>query len=152
MNPSVDWVLVADRSRARLYHVLPEKQRPFPVLKAFVHEAGRLLRHEVESDIPGRIYHPGGARSLVEPHEDVEHRESRKFAAEINDYLEQACRERRFDRLIVVAPPDFLGVLREERPASVQKCVIHEVGKELAGLSDAQLQERLDDILATVPA
>jgi protein required for attachment to host cells len=152
MADTVDWVLVADRTRARLLHALPKDLGASPTLAAFVHEAGRLQRRERESDIPGRIFHPGGARSLVEPHEDIEHRESRKFAAKICDYLDQACLEGRFDRLIVVAPPDFLGVLRDEWPEKVRARIVCELGKELAGLTDPQLQARLEEIMAAVPA
>lgn len=152
MAVTVDWILVADRARARVFHALLDAQGPFPVLAVLVHAAGRLQRHEMESDSPGTVMHPSGVLSGIEPHEDVAHRESRKFAAQICEHLDRACLENRFDRLIVVAPPDFLGVLREQWTARIQSRIAYELHKELAGFSDTQIQPRLVEILEAVPA
>ena len=152
MATTVDWVLVADRSRARIFKTPTDQKGHFPLHATFAHEEGRLQRHEMESDSPGRVYRQGGSRSGVDPHEDPEHRESRKFAAELSVYLDKACQEHQFDRLIVVAPPTFLGILRDHWTVPVQACIAHEIHKELAGLSDSHVQTRLADILTEVPA
>lgn len=152
MSEPVVWILVADRSRARVLHALPDRQAPFPTLVSFVHEEGRLQRQEMESDSPGRTYRPGGARSAVEPHEDPEHHEAHKFATQLCDYLDRACLENRFDRLSVIAPPGFLGILRDQWTSRLKSCITQELDKELAGLDDAQLQSRLAEMFTAVPA
>lgn len=151
MAISVDWILVADRSRARIFTTPQDETGHFPTRVTFIHEEGRLQRHEMESDSPGRVYHPGGSRSGVDPHEDAEHRESRKFATQLSAYLDKAAQEHQFDRLIVVAPPAFLGVLRDHWTLPVHTRITQEIHKELAGLGDSQLQKRLVEILNEVP-
>ena len=150
--PTIDWVLVADRSRARLLHVLPNGTRPWPTLASFIHAAAKLSRQDRETDVPGRMQLPGGARSAVEPHEDPEHSEARRFASQLAAHLDRARQEARFDRLIVVAAPMFLGVLRESWPSPLRARIAFEVDRNLAGLSDPVLQTRLSDLLAAAPA
>ncbi len=53
--------------------------------------------------------------------------------------------EHRYDRLILVAPPHFLGTLRQVLDAQVQACVVAELDKELVA-------ERLDRLHARVQA
>lgn len=148
MSSTVDWVLVADRSRAKVLHVLPEGQKPWPVLASFMHVEGKQLPQDHDSDAPGRIFLPGGARSAVEPHEDRAHVEARRFATQLGDLLEHDRQERRFDRLFVVAAPMFLGVIRNCWPDTLRRTVAHEIDLDLMGLDDHALQDRLMQLLA----
>lgn len=150
--PTIDWILVADRSRARLLHVLPQGARPWPTLASFIHAAGKLNRQDRETDVPGRMQLPGGPRAAVEPHEDPEHAEARRFAAQLAAHLDRARQEGRFDRLIVVAAPMFLGVLRESWPPPLRSRIALEVDRNLAGLSDSVLQVRLSSLVAAASA
>lgn len=101
-------------------------------------------------DAPGRVQHPGGARSAVEPHEDTVHVEARRFAAQLIELLERDCQEKRFDRLIVVAAPMFLGVLRDAWPALLRKLIVREVNLDVMGLDEPALQARLMQIVADI--
>jgi protein required for attachment to host cells len=145
---NVSWILVADRTRARLLHVLPHEQEPFPTVACFTHAAGRLRPRERDSDEPSRVVHPAGHASALEPHEDREHVEAVRFAAELVDYLERSRQDGRFDRLIIIAPPKFLGVLRNAWTPSLQRMVEREETHDLLGLSDVELQVRLEDLVA----
>ena len=145
---SVTWILVADRTKAKLLHALPHGQGPFPELASLVHEAGRLLPHERDSAEPGRVIHPAGYASAVEPHEDRDHVESKRFAAEIVNYLDHCRQEGRFDQLMVIAPPKFLGVLREAWPPPLKKLVHLEIDQDLLTVPAAELQRRLEELAA----
>jgi protein required for attachment to host cells len=149
---SIHWILIADRSKAKLLHALPDGQGPFPVLNCFVHEQGRLQPRERDSAEPSRVVHPAGYVSALEPHEDREHVESRRFAAELVDHLERCRQEGRFDRLKVFAPPKFLGVLRTAWTPSLRKMIEAEVDHDLMTLSDAELQDRLEELPAAAIA
>lgn len=145
------WILVADRAKARLLHALPDGQGPFPVLKCYVHEEGRRRDKDRDSAEPGRVIHPAGYVSAVEPHEDRNHLEARKFASILIDDLERNSLENRFDQLMVIAPPKFLGVLREAWYPDLKKKIFLEVSQDLMPLSDAELQQRLEGLMeATV--
>lgn len=141
---TIDWILVCDRTRAKLFHALPAGQGPFPVLACLIHEQGKLSSQERNTDKPGRVVHPAGWQSAVEPHEDADHLESRRFASELVEDLERGRQERRFDRLIVVAPPKFLGVLREAWTPSLKALICTEIAQDWMTLPAAELQERLE--------
>ena len=148
MSITVDWFLVADRSGARIFQGPPDKNGHFSLHATFEHPEGRLQRQELESDQPGRICLPGKIRTSPETHEDPEHREARKFAAELCTYLDSACQKGQFDRLVVVAPPFFLGVLRDHLTSQLKLRIACELGQELTPLSDSQLYPRLTAILS----
>lgn len=144
---AVDWILVADRGRARVLHAIPDA-KVFPTLMTFVHPESDLTRQELESDDPGRMALEGSARSTFEPRTDHKHLTAERFAHELTEHLEQARQEGRFDRLFVVAPPLFLGELRKSWKHPLAATVAGEVHKELSGLSDHELMEHLRTVVA----
>jgi len=64
----------------------------------------------------------------------------RTFAREVGRYLDRARLDHRFDQLVLVAPPKFLGVLRKELDKEVEKLVADELPKDLAGFSARELE------------
>lgn len=147
---SIDWILIADRSRAVILRALPDSTHPFATVASFVHSEGRLRPRDQESDVPGSVQHPGGARSTVEPHEDRWHVEARRFAKELADTLDLELQKRHFERLVVIAPAPFLGVLRDEWPPRVRACIITDRIESLLTLSESDRQERLNLIMESV--
>ena len=144
---TVNWVLVADRQRAEILHALPASLAPYPAIQCFIHAEGRMLQQELESDSAGRLQLSGAARSAVEPHEDRWRVEAQRFAHEIIAYLDQARHDRRFDRLIVIAPPPFLGVLRATMPDVLHRTVVHEETVNLLPLTETERQKRVQEIV-----
>lgn len=149
---SIDWILVADRGHARILHCVPDVLPKYITIASFDHPESREAAHDAETDAPGRIQLRGASRSAVEPHVDRAHVTAQHFATELLTYLDHACREGRFERLFVVAPPLFLGTLRASYNPHIQKRIAGEVSKDFSGLSDAQLQSHLTELLTTVPA
>ena len=69
----------------------------------------------------------------------------------VRDIVEALDRDRqqgRFDRLFVVAPPAFMGVLREHWPAPLRDRIVAEVTEDLLPLPEKNLQSRLAEIVA----
>jgi protein required for attachment to host cells len=66
-----------------------------------------------------------------------------EFAAEVVEYLSRARQEHRFDDLLLVAPPLFLGVLRQVMPRSLSSLVTREINKEYTELSAEEIPARL---------
>ncbi len=149
MSP-IDWILLADRSRAVVLHALPDGMRPFPVLASYIHAEGRLRPQDRDSDVSGRVQHPGGARSTVEPHEDRWHVEARRFARQLADTLEKEHGQQRFERLVVIAPAPFLGVLRAEWSPALRACIIREQVENLLAIPESDRQERLAEIMESL--
>ena len=144
---NVDWILVADRARARVLHAVPGVA-VFPTIAGFVHPEGDMTRGETESDASGRIQLPGSARSAFEPHTDHKHLTAERFARELTEYLEKARQEGRFNRLFVVAPPLFLGELRKSWKAPLAAMVVSDLDKDLSGMGDHELMVHLRSLMA----
>jgi len=53
----------------------------------------------------------------------------------VGRYLEKARAERRYDELVVIAPPQLLGALRKELGSELGKLVAGEATKDLSMLS-----------------
>ncbi|HET9156339.1 MAG TPA: host attachment protein, partial [Myxococcaceae bacterium] len=70
--------------------------------------------------------------------------EAGRFAKHLAGALAHRYDQRVFRRLIVVAPPEFMGLLRPELPKRVAESVIEERTQELSNV-------RTDEIAARIP-
>lgn len=66
------------------------------------------------------------------------------LALELAKVLDKAREERRFERLVLIAPPEMLGDLRNSLPDQVRRHVVHEINKDLSELSEDDLRQWLD--------
>jgi len=69
--------------------------------------------------------------------------EAEKFAREIAKTLDEALLARAYDRVVLVAAPAFLGLLREILPDRVQRHVADVVEKDYLHLDSREVHERL---------
>ena len=124
-------IVVADQAEAILYDRASPTERPTEVAR-LADPAARLHDRDFSSDRPGRSYESvGGARHAIERENDPRQREAVRFAREIASRLELDRRTGQYDRLVVVAGPAFLGLLRAELAPSTRSCVVQEVAKDL---------------------
>lgn len=145
----VIWVLVADGSRARLFRA--EGARGGLVeIDTWLHPESRLREQDLVSDAPGQDRGRGGSAHGVNEHHSAHGHELEIFAREIAGHLQAAANENSFGRLLLCAPPRFLGLLREALPAAVRQRVRHEIGKDLTAIKDLRdLRKRLPEVLYT---
>lgn len=142
------WIIAADESRARVLQVAgPDR---LDEIDDLVNPSGRAQDRELQTDAEPRFNGHGGvgkpaSRSTGGPGSDreaqgaVEH-SVRTFAREVGRYLDRARLDHRFDQLVLVAPPKFLGALRKELDKEVEKLVTDELPKDLAGFSARELE------------
>ncbi len=141
----ITWICVADAGHARI------KRWAAPTA-AF--ETVTTIRHDGAYE-HGRFEGPGKtqesattARHSFTDADGPIRREKRKFAHEVADYLNEHAEKRAFQRLILAAPPKFLGDLRAALNDGAQKTVVGEVHKDFTKLSDDELKQRI----AALPA
>lgn len=85
------------------------------------------------TDKPGRFSDASANhRSSVEP-TDWHQLEEDRFAGEVAEALYKAAHKGRYKKLVVVAPPKTLGVLRKEYHKEVSQRIVAEVDKDLTG-------------------
>jgi len=102
--------------------------------------AARKHDRDLKSDRPGRVFHSAlsgaGRRGAVSHHavggeSSPRRHESGLFARRVVEELEKARREERFERIVLIAAPAFLGHLREALPESLRSSLAAEVDKDL---------------------
>jgi protein required for attachment to host cells len=138
------WIVLADEGRARLIERAPPGGAMQEVAQ-IEDELGRARGAELRRDAKGRLYGKGERvmGHTTEPRTDARRKEAQRFARRVAEYLEQAQREQRFDRLVIVAAPAFLGMLREVLPPAVRKQVVGELDQDLVNLDFPTLAQRL---------
>ncbi|MHC4548841.1 MAG: host attachment protein [Planctomycetota bacterium] len=149
MKAKGTWLLVCDASRARIFGV-DTRRKSIELLQEIDHPPGRARASEIVADKAGHVQQSGsgGRRAAMAPPTDPTDVEMRRFARRLGDLLEKGFDEHRYDRLFLVAPPRFLGMLREDLNASVARSVVATLDKNHAGLDVRALQERLRDFLS----
>jgi protein required for attachment to host cells len=147
MPKPIVWVLVADAARARLFQV----EQPQQTLSAALGReliGSNLPSREIGSDRPGRTFDSGGeGRHAKEPPTDPARHAQAEFAREVVQLLDEKRESRSFERLIVVAPPQFLGDLRATMSQQLREAVSAEVAKDLSKLPLHELQDHLREVL-----
>ncbi|TPQ29817.1 host attachment protein [Methylomonas koyamae] len=102
-------VIVTDSSRARFFN-LTSRIEPMLELDGLTHAEGegRMPGQDEVSDRQGGIAggHGEGDHTFEAP-TDLKHHEAEVFARQIADRLEQGRVGREFDKLVLVAPPEF---------------------------------------------
>ena len=137
------WVVAADESRARVLQVA-DRERHLLEIADMLNPEGRLTDAEPRFDGHGGVGKPGarptsGPASDREAEDFVDH-SVQIFAREIGRYLDKARIAQRYDELVLVAPPKFLGALRKELGKEVDKLVADERPKDVSSLNLRELE------------
>lgn len=137
------WVLVADSSEARIYtarHV----GSPLTLVDTLTHAIGRAHPRDLGSDAPGRVHdRMGAARHSIDAGQQIKVEERSRFAREIAARLATAHQQKKFDRLVIMAGPAFLGVLRESMGKALTGAVVAEIAKDLVSHDVAAIEAHL---------
>ena len=124
------WILVGDEASARLFEADDDNQN-WTAIETFSHPQSRMKAEEFMSDLPNAMESGMPAREF----------EGARFAKQIAKYFDS--RQNNFQRLILVGPPRFLGLLRKELSNPVAKKLTDSLAKELTGLNERDLQQKL---------
>lgn len=141
------WILVADRSGARVYashgNVLPV------LVETIAHPEGRLRPRELDADEGGRVHDRFGEhRHAVTSRESPVDHVATTFAKALADRLREARLGRRYDSLVLVAGPRMLGRLRDALDDATAAAVSGSLDRDLAELDDHALAETLREHFA----
>lgn len=131
MNTDDTWVVVADGGGARIFRTDAEMLEITRIEQLGNDHSAGTHRHREQ----------GGTDS-------AHHAAEKKFAHELAQKLTQYANQHRFRDLVLVAPPHFLGDLRNDLPKSVAAHVTASLPKDLASEPDHQLAPHLRKLLA----
>ena len=144
-------IVIADQAEARLYDTLGFA-RPMTLTGTLTNPAAHLRDQDLTSDRPGRVYNsasaPGRRRGATAHHatggENTPRRHATHlFAARVAGELARARAAGRFDRLVLIAAPAFLGELRAALPTAVRPYVTATVAKDIVHQHEADARRYL---------
>lgn len=148
MKSVVTWILIANGARARLF----SNDGPghgVELVSDEVLAGANLPGREIMSDRPGRTFDSFGAgRHAKEPRTDPRKVEKRSFTHELAAMLDDGLKQGKFERLVLVAPPGELGLLRAELSPAVRKRVSADLNKDLTGLAPSEIPDHLGAVIA----
>jgi protein required for attachment to host cells len=131
------WIVAADSSRARILQVAGRQR--LDEVESLLNPEGRMNDRELTTDAHPRFRGTAGPGSDRQEMPAVEHAVE-LFAKRVGEYLDKARAAQRFDELVLVAPPKFLGALRKELGKEVEKLVSDELPKDLSWFNERELE------------
>lgn len=141
------WVLVAESSRAKLYAV-DGNVAPLSELEDLVHPAGRMHEGDLVSDRAGN---DGGSigqgRHVMDDKTSAREYEKIEFARQLAERLDAGCNSGCFERLVLIAPPGFLGLLRDKLSKKVTDRLYKQIDKNLVQKPAEVVREHLSTAL-----
>ncbi len=140
------WVLVAEKSRARLFDW--QSRDVLNEIKTFSHPESRLHEQDLVTDKRGRAFDSAGeGRHAHQEQNRARQHESETFAKELIALLDRSRSRQEYERVVIVAAPEFLGQLRDEMPPELEKAVLQEVSKNLVQESTDSIRKYLPEVL-----
>ncbi|WP_050929750.1 host attachment protein [Aestuariivita boseongensis] len=144
MKPVVTWILVANARSAKVFaHHGPGKHLTIVSDQNWSAPEPRLP--DDEAGIGHSIGGPGRAAVEQTNLQDVD---DARFAETVISGITKAQSASRFDRLILVAGPHMLGLLRAQMGDGLRAAVISEVAKDLSHHTTESVELHLDDVIA----
>lgn len=146
----ITWVAVADGEKALLLRNDDTGARPSLSVIRF-EEIDNPPTREQGTSRPGR-HRDGGAgmqhRSGFEQ-TDWHQLGKERFAKDFVDRLNTAALRNAFDRLVVFAPPQTLGLMRAEYHPELSKRIVKEVGSDLTNHTVDEIEKHFSDALTS---
>jgi protein required for attachment to host cells len=134
------YIMVADSGLAKIY----KSSAALDALQLVYEQAnpaGRKIRSELDADRPGIQRNSIGGTHGLGGDSDTHRHESELFARELCNFLQKEHQDGRYDNLMLVAPPHFLGYLRQHLGKECQQILGKTVNKDL-------VRSSTEDILA----
>ena len=135
------YIVVADASRARLF---TREGKRLVEQDELLHPEGRLHEGDLITDREADVHESTATatRSTHDP-DKAKKREAEMFAKRLADRLYHERVENKLGKLILVAPPYFLGLLRDKLDQPTNRLVTHSLDKDFA-------RSRVEEIAAAV--
>lgn len=140
------WFLLADGRRARVL-VEPRRGAALDAPADLEMEISEDELYDAQDRPPRSFDRVGAGRHAMDKGRSLHEQEEEKFLKRVAARVGDAEKQRRFDHLVIAAPPRALGLLRNMLPASALRRIRAETPKDLLDEPRPQLRERLTDLL-----
>lgn len=131
-------ILVADQARARLFKSVG-RASALTEIQGLVDPQARLREQDLVSDASGGNPHDIGHHGEAHAHMADD------FAKVVCQTLDNALKEHKSARILVAAPPHFLGALRKHMSNEIQRRIVMEIAKDLTMFSPDKIRSHLPE-------
>jgi len=148
-------IVVADERQANFFDAVTPKA-PLTARGSLINESGGKKDIELETDRPGRRY--GGTHGVthgsgpiqghhhgVNGERSTEQHDLTIFAKEVARRIDAGRTRHEFDKLVLVAAPKMLGLLRQSLPTPTQSLLAQTISKDI-------VHQGPDAIMRLIPA
>lgn len=144
------WVLVANGSQARLFN-LDGPKKSITLIKEYAHPESRMKTDKLSSDRSGHYMSggslggSGGSQGYGSFQEatDPKTYELERFAMELTKTLDEGRAANKFDKVVLVASPHFLGLLKQNMSEQLGKAVSHTIQKDYTAVNERDMLDQL---------
>ena len=146
MKPIRTYILIADGARA---HLLLSEGRGKPLIEVPDSDVRIALKadQELAKDRPGRVHESASVTRHAIEREDLHQREKERFAQSLAENLDRRLANGEFDRLVIAAAPETLGVIRAQLSTKVRAVILAEVAKDLTKIPNPEIRPHLGEDL-----
>jgi protein required for attachment to host cells len=123
-------IVVADERQANFYDA-SKPDGPLSERGELQNETSGLKDRDLETDRPGRRFGGTGHHHDVAGERSTARHELEQFARRVAQRIDHDRIAKEFDKLVIVAPPKVLGLLRQSLPAPLQNVIAAEIPKDL---------------------
>ena len=145
----MSWILIANRTGAR---IVDKQGEDLFLIETIPHAQGRLRDQDIASDRQGRAVNAGGRGATAggshtySANETPQEHDAKNFARDLAEKLRQQRMAGLYERLVLVAEPHFLGLLRHALDDVTAKSVVASVPKDLWQIPVPELGGHLPDL------
>jgi len=126
------WILVSDGRKALFIRQDGDHDLPNFSIQHVLQDDDNPRTAEQGTDRPGLASPAGGAGGATMEQTDWHDLAEKAFARSALAAMDRLSQEIAVDRLVVVAPPRTLAVLRADMPARLRGCLVGEIAKDYA--------------------
>jgi protein required for attachment to host cells len=143
MTAAKVWVVVADERDALVFEAARANE-PLRSVTQIENPAAQLADRELESDRPGRGFSSAtGHRHALGGERSSQRHSQTDFAKRIADLVEQARHSHKFDRLVLLAGPRMLGLMRDALSSTTRAQIVAEAAKDLVHSDPAAIRQQV---------
>ncbi len=144
------WIVTANNGRARIFAQKDQNSALLEVEElANPSQRGRVS--DIDTDQLGQLAASKSIKSVgaatqpsgYEPNQTPMEHQAELFARHVADYLQQAHTAHRYDKLILAAGPEFLGLLRKLLDKQVSAAITQELNKDYTQVAPHDLLAQL---------
>jgi protein required for attachment to host cells len=155
------WIVVANSSNAHIYAhegrdntlqqvmTLSHPESRERTLDINADEDGRYKNRLGRAGNPNQVAQQGAGGGNLGAHQTPHRHEAEIFAHQIAHLLDEARMQNRYDSLIFVASPEFLGALNNDVNSHVSDMLIGTIDKDYTHYSEQQLLAALKPMLSS---